>query len=625
MEFMETFCVRKCWGNMSFEFEHSDAVGKSGGILCVWDPLCFHKVNTTKSDSFVMIRGVWKATGVKLMIVSVYAPQETREKQILWEYLESEVNRWEGEVVIMGDFNEVRYMCERFGSIFNASDANVFNSFIADSGLVEVVLGGSKFTWCHKSGSKMSKLDRFLVSENLTNTYPNMNAITMPRYLSDHCPIFLREISYDYGPIPFKVFHNWFDIAEFNNLVEGVWKTYSSKESNPIRYFTRKLKFLKGKIREWNFSQRSADISLYHKLKLDLENLDEIIDRGEVNDTIISKRLDTLNSLNDLSNSRMMEVAQKTKIRWAIEGDENSNFFHGMLNKKRRMLNVRGVLVDGSWIDNPPDVKDEFFKHFSTRFRNPGDKEAYIDMDFPTVLSDKDRQRIESEVSNDEIKLAVWDCGTDKAPGPDGFTFGFYRRYWDLIKGDVINAVRYFFTHSDIPLGCNSSFITLIPKNINAKLVKEFRPISLIGSLYKIIAKILANRLVSVINDLVNEVQSAFIADRQILDGPFLLNEVIQWCKLRKKQMLIFKVDFEKAYDSVRWDYLDEILRKFGFGDKWCKWIQCCLKSSRGSILVNGSPTKEFDFGRGLKQGDPLSSFLFILVMESLHLSFSRV
>ncbi|GJQ93922.1 putative reverse transcriptase domain-containing protein [Tanacetum coccineum] len=128
-----------------------------------------------------------------------------------------------------------------------------------------------------------------------------------------------------------------------------------------------------------------------------------------------------------------------------------------------------------------------------------------------------------------------------------------------------------------------------------------------------------------VILGIVNEVQSAFIADRQILDGPFILNEVIQWCMLKKKHALIFKVDFEKAYDSVRWDFLDEILRKFKFGDKWCKWIQCCLQSSKGSILVNGSPTKEFEFGKGLKQGDPLSPFLFILVMESLHLSFQRV
>ncbi|GJR33529.1 RNA-directed DNA polymerase, eukaryota, reverse transcriptase zinc-binding domain protein, partial [Tanacetum coccineum] len=95
-------------------------------------------------------------------------------------------------------------------------------------------------------------------------------------------------------------------------------------------------------------------------------------------------------------------------------------------------------------------------------------------------------------------------------------------------------------------------------------------------------------------HDIVNEVQSAFIAERQILDGPFILNEILQWSKTKKKQSLIFKVDFEKAYDSVRWDFLDDILKKFGFGEKWCKWIQSCLRSSRGSILINGSPTKEF-------------------------------
>nr|GFA29395.1 RNA-directed DNA polymerase, eukaryota, reverse transcriptase zinc-binding domain protein [Tanacetum cinerariifolium] len=162
-------------------------------------------------------------------------------------------------------------------------------------------------------------------------------------------------------------------------------------------------------------------------------------------------------------------------------------------------------------------MEDENAFYWSTRFRNPDPKEAYIEMDFPNFLSQEDRQFIKRKVSIDEIKKVVWDCGTDKAPGPDGFTFGFCRRYWDLIHGDVTNAVR----------------------------------------------------LVSVIKGLINEVQSAFIAERQILDGPFILNEVIQWCKLKKNQILIFKVDFEKAYDSVRWDFLDEVLRKFGFGDKW--------------------------------------------------------
>ncbi|GJW57675.1 RNA-directed DNA polymerase, eukaryota, reverse transcriptase zinc-binding domain protein [Tanacetum coccineum] len=134
----------------------------------------------------------------------------------------------------------------------------------------------------------------------------------------------------------------------------------------------------------------------------------------------------------------------------------------------------------------------------------------------------------------------------------------------------------------------------------DAKKVKDFRPISLIGSLYKIIAKILANRIVVVLGDIVNEVQYAFVANRQILDGPFILNELIQWCNSKKKKTMIFKVNFEKAFDSVRWDYLDEVLKKFGFGDRWCSWIQSCLRSSRGSILVNRSMFKGVSIGSSM-------------------------
>ncbi|GJS38442.1 hypothetical protein Tco_0563485 [Tanacetum coccineum] len=171
-------------------------------------------------------------------------------------------------------------------------------------------------------------------------------------------------------------------------------------------------------------------------------------------------------------------------------------------------------------------------------------------MRYPKTLTYDQHNELESEVSNVEIKRAVWDCGTDKSPGPDGFTFGFYRRFWKIIENDVYDAVKYFFTYGNIPKGCNSSFIALIPKIPDANMVKDFRPISLIGSLYKIIAKILANRLVGVLGDIVNE------------------------------------VDFEKAYDSVRWDFLDDILKKFGFGEKWCKWIQSCLRSSRAKLSL---------------------------------------
>ncbi|GKA41648.1 RNA-directed DNA polymerase, eukaryota, reverse transcriptase zinc-binding domain protein [Tanacetum coccineum] len=190
---------------------------------------------------------------------------------------------------------------------------------------------------------------------------------------------------------------------------------------------------------------------------------------------------------------------------------------------------------------------------------------------------------------------------------------------------DIVVAVTEFFSSGKFPPGCNSTFIALIPKIHDAKIIKNFLPISLIGSIYKILAKILANRLSLVILDLINEVQTAFVPNQQILDGPFILNELISWCKHKKVNAMIFKVDFEKGFDSVRCDYFDDILKSFVFGDTWRSWISSFLNSAKGSVLINESPTSEFQFHKGLKKGDPLSLFLFILVMESLHRSFSRV
>ncbi|GJX79556.1 RNA-directed DNA polymerase, eukaryota [Tanacetum coccineum] len=586
MESMELSCVKSCWGNMAFDYVHSDSVGYPGGILCVWDSNAFCKNNTTVSDYFIMVRGKWRYSGKDLLIIVVYAPQELKEKMMLWEYLLREISRWKGEVVVMGDFNEVRYKTDRFGSVFNVKGANVFNSFISLAGLEEVSLGGCSFTWVHKSARKMSKLDRFLVSVNLLNSCPNIFAITLDRYLSDHRPILLREQHFDYGPTPFRFYHYWLEMEGFSNLVEGAWKDSPRDNSNAIISFMGKLKFLKNKIREWNKNNMLCRNSVRAKCLADLEEVEEIIDRGDGNEEIANKRAVFVKDLLEMDKLTSLELAQKAKIKWAIEGDENSRFFHGILNKKRNSLSIRGIMADGIWVDDPSLVKHEFLTHFSSRFSQPGSKRALVHMQFPNTLS------IEQQLELDK---------------------------------DVYDAVKYFFMHGVIPRGCNASFVALIPKIPDINLVKDFRLISLIGSLYKIIAKVLANRLVRVLGDIVSEVQYVFIANRQILDGPFILDEVIQWCKRKKKQLLVFKVDFEKAYDSVRWDFLDDILRKFGFGNTWCKWIQSCLRSSRGSILVNGSPTEEFQFCKGLKQGDPLSPFLFILIMESLHLSFLRV
>nr|GFB17648.1 RNA-directed DNA polymerase, eukaryota [Tanacetum cinerariifolium] len=198
-ENMELRCVRSCWGNYAFDYIHSNSVGNSGGIMCAWDPNSFRK--------------------------TVYAPHDPRDKRMLWDYLVYTINQWDGEVVIMDDFNEVRHKSDRFGSIFNGQGADEFNSFIANAGLEEVPLGGSAFTWGHKSATKMRKLDRFLISKNLL-----LLALALPLLL---------------------------------------WRA-PGDASNGMRNMMCKLKFIKLKTREWIKSNRHSRTGMKEKYKEEL-------------------------------------------------------------------------------------------------------------------------------------------------------------------------------------------------------------------------------------------------------------------------------------------------------------------------------------------------------------------
>ncbi|GJR49954.1 zinc finger, CCHC-type containing protein [Tanacetum coccineum] len=401
------------------------------------------------------------------------------------------------------------------------------------------------------------------------------------------------DFKVDFGPTPFCFFQSWLELDGFNDLVVQTWAHDGIVEASGFISFKKKLQNLKRVIRDWVISKKVDSNKLKREHQARLAAIDTKVDQGCANEEDFINRRDSTKILDDILSLESKDLAQKAKIKWAIEGDENTNFFHGTLKKKRRQLAINGILKNGEWIEEPGRVNNEFFKHFSKRFQRLNGIQPTLNVDMPNMLSPTQRDSLEIQFSRDEIKRAVWDCDGDRAPGPDGFTFKFIKTFWDLIKDDVVRFVNEFFSTGLISKGCNSSFIALIPKVPNAKFVNDFHPISLIRCQYKIIGKLLANRLGSVIGSCISFEQSAFIKGRNILDGPLILNEVIAWYRKHKKELMVFKVDFEKAFDSL---------------------------SARSSVLVNGSPTSEFDIYRGLRQGDPISPFLFILAMEGLHM-----
>jgi hypothetical protein len=175
-----------------------------------------------------------------------------------------------------------------------------------------------------------------------------------------------------------------------------------------------------------------------------------------------------------------------------------------------------------------------------------------------------------------------------------------------------------FHDSAILPNAFTAFFLALIPKKDHPQTLSDYPPICLISSMYKLLSKLLASRLKNVMGKLISSVQSAYLPKRQILDGVLVINELIDLAKRRKDKCLLFKVDFERAYDTVNWNFLDYMMGRMGFAEGWRRWIRACVFHSSMSVLVNGSPTVDFNVRKGLRQGDPLSPFLFLLVVEGL-------
>ncbi|GJU62812.1 RNA-directed DNA polymerase, eukaryota [Tanacetum coccineum] len=509
---IDSFKAKSLWGNFQFDYAVCPSSGRSGGLVSIWDPNVFI---IFPSENLLIVEGVWTSSHLQCFMINVYAPQEDRKKETLWHNILDFKDCNPGHYFIFGDFNVVRYTSERIGTAFNPNSANAFNQFIRDGHLWDIPLGGHLFTRINNRGDKLSKLDRFLITENSASLMHNYSAQVFDCHISYHRPLILSPSSLDFGPIPFKFYNSWLLDKNLYDIVAKFWEHHVSENgSNLIVSFKNKMKALKPIIKGWSKNRSSSQSRDKEDLIRKIKDFDDNIASGTGDVMVGSQRSIWLSNLRRLELEENLDFSQKAKIKWGIEADENSKFFHAIVNQKRRYLSIHGIKHEGQWISEPHRIKAVFYSFFVTKFQRKNVVKIVNRSPFYKSLHEDKNSFLVSTVNETEIRDAIWDCGSKKSSGPDGFTFAFYKKFWDMLKEEAVGFVQDFFNTGTLPHGCNTSFIVLILKVPNPMVMSDFFPISLIIAQYKIIAKVLANRLARVIDSVISQEQSAFIQNR---------------------------------------------------------------------------------------------------------------
>lgn len=320
-------------------------------------------------------------------------------------------------------------------------------------------------------------------------------------------------------------------------------------------------------------------------------------------------------------------LRQKSREIWLKKRDKNTKYFHTSLTIRRGRNKIVSIKEGNGWIQEQKGINDYFIRHFKNLYKSnsPTIPEEFNDLG-QKVVTDQENANLIRIPTEEEIKDSIRKLHPLKSPGPDGYPEIFYRNYWNIIRGRVIRFVQECFRLKHVPHNFNKMFIVVIPKSKNPTSFDHFRPISLCNYVYKVVLKIIVERMKGAMGRIVSQNQGAFLEGRWIAENTVLAHEVMHKINNHRSLngLMCIKIDLKKVYDRLEWKFIDRALGGWGFSLEVRKLITSCISTVQFSFLINGGISETFVPGQRLRQRDPLSPYLFILCTEYLTRIFNR-
>ncbi|GFY92846.1 hypothetical protein Acr_08g0012420 [Actinidia rufa] len=575
----------KCW-KMADNFSHHP----NGRIMIIWKEDLVHLEIEEVSDQIIHCLVTCKSSATTFYISFVYAFNSIAGRRPLWDSL----RRYNSQTpwMLLGDFNNVLSPEERInGSPVSMHEIRDFKACCYDLGLSDLRSSGAFHTWTNNS--VWCKLDRAMVNNAWFQKGLTAQAIfDFPGKFSDHSPCIVTLFGEnDRGASPFKFFNMWVNHESFQDLVRNSWEMQD--EGTAMFRICKKLKALKGPLKTLNkvhFSHISARAEAAEE---ELLQAQQKLHDNAANQQLQSEIPELRSKSLKLANAEMSFCSQLAKAKFLKNSDKGTKFFHNLIKSQCAKSHISSIsLEDGTRSSSHLQVSEAFVKYYTELLGSKGVC-TRLNKDIVSKGRCLDHDQAASliqAVTEEDIKNALFSIGEDKAPGPDGFSSCFFKKAWGTVGRDFSEAILEFFSSGKILKQINHSALALIPKSKNADRVEDFRPIACCNVIYKVISKIMVSRLAPALLSIIDPAQAAFIQNRRMVDNIYLLQELLrQYGRKRSSPRCILNIDIRKAFDTVDWDFIHDMLQALNFPPVFISWTMTCISSTSFSLAYNGS------------------------------------